>query len=690
MVDVSYSSGIEYDVEFYEDFENYTDNTDSGMWNADFLTFSSDPDLVSPAATPKGMGVAVSGGSAKTSSLNLYVNEPCGHLMIESSIYIDGKWGIEAETSDGLRSRIEIPFLPENQWMDLSIQIDVYNESFVIKNGDTLLMSGGMYLSDINIIRFYTDYGKVIYDDICVSYPSRTDILELYAVNNGMPSSYDHNLFPSDTEAVAVCFTQKIDSASIINSVSLCKSDGTDVEAWTEVSDNMIYINPVGGFESDTDYAISVSGITSGFVKSDARYEVGFSISDTSLDFELANDNFDLWTAAEVDISDTVTGQVEGTGTMKWANWSLSDPGKITIENEDGRGKVLRICSDETLSQTTAKGLSVGLTAYTGSGYMKKVPTPGKVWVFSCDIKADKISNPSGVLIQTTTGKFINVIRLSYGLLTDGSGSVGKIYPDRWYNYTAVMDVKSGIYNTYLNGVLVKSSSTVGIEDNISQIRLYVDKVKGIKQTVCFDNFSFSEYDSVKDYITHNSSTALISDNASVQIGMGSLKNIITLTSDIDIQKLKSALSSYADANVCITTSDDSELTSGDKVTVTSKDGKNTAQYYISVNSGVTNPDFISDSIATSGYIRAECEYFGKTKPIIVAVAYDNNKVVSVGTLGEDSSSQKIPGYLSGGVNVTDTAKWTHIKVFVFDSVSNIKPMAENCILTFQKASETN
>ncbi|MBO5369677.1 MAG: hypothetical protein J6B23_03250, partial [Clostridia bacterium] len=360
MVDVSYSSGIEYDVEFYEDFENYTDNTDSGMWNADFLTFSSDPDLVSPAATPKGMGVAVSGGSAKTSSLNLYVNEPCGHLMIESSIYIDGKWGIEAETSDGLRKRIEIPFLPENQWMDLSIQIDVYNESFVIKNGDTLLMSGGMYLSDINIIRFYTDYGKVIYDDICVSYPSRTDILELYAVNNGMPSSYDHNLFPSDTEAVAVCFTQKIDSASIINSVSLCKSDGTDVEAWTEVSDNMIYINPVGGFESDTDYAISVSGITSGFVKSDARYEVGFSISDTSLDFELANDNFDLWTAAEVDISDTVTGQVEGTGTMKWANWSLSDPGKITIENEDGRGKVLRICSDETLSQTTAKGLSVG------------------------------------------------------------------------------------------------------------------------------------------------------------------------------------------------------------------------------------------------------------------------------------------------------------------------------------------
>ncbi len=675
------ASENEFEV-LYEDFETYTSNTAEGMWKSEILTFSADPGMVYPAATPLGTGAAVVSGNSLTSSLNIHTRSNKSNILLECLLYADGKWGIEIEDNLGRCNRPEFPALQCNKWLNISVSFDISGKLYTVLCDGAVIMNGAIELSDIAVIRLYTDYGKIIYDNLSLSYNPKLAPISLGAINGDSVLYNQHGIFPPGCESVMISFTQNIDSASVINNVALYTSDGAAVSAWTCAQENMIFITPADGFTANTDYTLKLGkNISSAFLSIADEYEFEFKISDSNADFELARDDFDLWTITEVNIKDDQIGQIkEGTGDIKWANWSSNDNGTITIESEAGRGKVLKICSDESNSAVSYNGQSVNLTAYTGKDYLKKVPTPGKVWVFSCDIKADRIANPSGMLIQTSSGKYINLINLSNNALLDSSGFIGKIYAGRWYNYTTAVNLKQGICNTYLDGVLVSSSAITALDDNISQIRLYVNKVKGVKQSLWFDNFSFREFDSMSDFATSSASTFITSNSGAVKIGRGSLKNIITVNENTDISSLKDALTSYTDADIQISGNDSDIITSDTEITVTSSDGTNKAQYYASVN-GITTPQFAPETISKDGYIRADCEYSGTKKPIMVAAMYNGDKLISVGTIGEDSSSRNINGCLSGGVKVSEYAKWTDLRVFVIDSLSNVKPLTPKSIL---------
>lgn len=390
---------------------------------------------------------------------------------------------------------------------------------------------------------------------------------------------------------------------------------------------------------------------------------------------QIANDDFDSWTLSAIDISDGTAGGTltTGTDTIKWRDWNANANGSIAIESEDGRGKVLRITSDESHSQTDYSGQSVNLIAYTGADCLIKAPTVDKTWVFSCDIKGDTLSNPAGLLFVDNSGDYIDCIRLGYDGIANEAQLIGKLYNDKWYNCATVIDTKKGIYTTYIDGILAGSKEITPTRSGISQIRLYVNKVKGVNQSVWFDNFSIYEFDNTSDYNASAFSTQITSNNKDVVIGKGSLKNIITLTSAVTADALESSLESDSGAEIKVL-----GVNAGDKVTVKSKNGKNTAEYVIANENGIADFDFTAAVDSNSvGYISADCEYAGAQKPMIVAALYNGNNLVKLGSVGEDLSSQDYEGYLSGGVNIESEDEWTDLKIMIFESAQNLKPLAQ-------------
>ena len=119
-------------------------------------------------------------------------------------------------------------------------------------------------------------------------------------------------------------------------------------------------------------------------------------------------------------------------------------------------------------------------------------------------------------------------------------------------------------------------------------------------------------------------------------------------------------------------------VNAGDKVTVKSQNGKNTAEYVIANENGIADFDFTAAVDYNSvGYISADCEYTGAQKPMIVAALYNGNNLVKLGSVGEDLSSQDYEGYLSGGVNIESEDEWTDLKIMIFESAQNLKPLAQ-------------
>lgn len=401
--------------------------------------------------------------------------------------------------------------------------------------------------------------------------------------------------------------------------------------------------------------------------------DISAKIYTVNVSNQLANDDFDSWTLSEIDISDaTSSGQLTtGVDSIKWCDWSANANGSIAIESEAGKGKVLRITSDETLSETEYSGQSIGLTAYTTDPYLIKEPTVGKTWVLSCDVKADIINNPAGVLFQDASGEFIDCIKLGGGGIANDAERIGKMYENKWYNCTTVINVQDGTCITYIDGVLASSKEIASSSSNISQIRLYVNKVKGINQSVWFDNFTMYEFDSVSDYDASAFSTSVTSTNENVIIGKGSLKNIIRLNGDVSVDALKSALISDSGAQIEV-----SGANPGDVVTVKSKNAKNTAEYVIANENGIADFDFkTAVNSDSTGYISADCEYTSSQKPLMVAALYNGNKLVKLGSVGEDLSSVDFDGYLSGGISVDEDDEWTVLKIMLVESYSNLKPL---------------
>ncbi|MBO5369676.1 MAG: hypothetical protein J6B23_03245 [Clostridia bacterium] len=389
---------------------------------------------------------------------------------------------------------------------------------------------------------------------------------------------------------------------------------------------------------------------------------------------QLANDDFDSWTITDIDISDaTSSGQLTtGVDSIKWCDWSANANGTITIESEAGRGKVLCVTSDELLTETEYSGQSIGFTAYTSEAYLTAVPTVGKAWVFSCDVKADVMNNPAGLLFQDASGDFIDCVKLGYGGISNESELIGKMYENKWYNCTTVINVQDGTCITYIDGVLASSGKFEASGKNISQIRLYVNKVKGIKQSVWFDNFTMYEFDAVSDYDASAFLTSITSNNENVIIGKGSLKNIIRLNGDVSVDALKSALVSDSGAQIEV-----SGTNQGDVVTVKSKNARNTAEYVIANENGIADFDFkTAVNSDSTGYISADCEYTCSQKPLMVAALYDGDKLVKLGSVGEDLSSVDFDGYLSGGVTVDSDDEWTALKIMIFESAETLKPLA--------------
>lgn len=117
-------------------------------------------------------------------------------------------------------------------------------------------------------------------------------------------------------------------------------------------------------------------------------------------------------------------------------------------------------------------------------------------------------------------------------------------------------------------------------------------------------------------------------------------------------------------------------------ITVTSKNGYNTAEYKIADSRGIIDFEFSANTAEAGIYVSADCEYTSDAKPTMITAVYNNGILVAIGTPGEDQASENINGYLSNGIVVPENTEWTEIKAFVWNNMTTMSNMTSLTTLT--------
>lgn len=254
-----------------------------------------------------------------------------------------------------------------------------------------------------------------------------------------------------------------------------------------------------------------------------------------------------------------------------------------------------------------------------------------------------------------------------------GGEVVGTWKGGRWYKLALVFDSDNGYMDFYINGVLVKKEKKINTDaiSKIVETRFTYEPASDIATTCGFDDIKLYQgaYDNSRDYVFVKPKT----------YSSSSLDRVVFINADVDKETFVSDFNVVGQVNVYDSAMNTTEtVTDGCILVVKSLDSDN-IDYYDVVD--ITKNTFVgqiqvmlnSENITecADGTVTAQAVVGTQSQLTVIAALYEGDKLVktSDGTLSTS-------GILSTDITI-DNAKEQNLKVFVWDSISGMKPYAD-------------